>query len=55
VTVPDAAERFRYLSEESPESRAAFEAWLEKEVAARGFLNELGRPYAAKSVASMLR
>jgi hypothetical protein len=26
-----------------------------KELAARGFLNELGKPYAAKSVASMLR
>jgi hypothetical protein len=28
---------------------------LSKELAARGFLNELGKPYAAKSVASMLR
>jgi hypothetical protein len=26
-----------------------------KELAARGFLNERGKPYAAKSVASMLR
>ena len=26
-----------------------------RELAARGFLNELGKPYAAKSVASMLR
>jgi RimJ/RimL family protein N-acetyltransferase len=30
ATVPDAAERFRYLSEEPPESRTAFQAWLEK-------------------------
>src|SRR5262249_33982440 len=28
---------------------------ISKELAARGFLNELGKPYAAKSVASMLR
>src|SRR5262249_13072914 len=28
---------------------------LSKELAARGFFNELGKPYAAKSVASMLR
>ena len=28
---------------------------VSKELAARGFLNELGKPYAAKSVASMLR
>jgi hypothetical protein len=27
---------------------------VSKELAARGFLNELGKPYAAKSVASML-
>ena len=30
ATVPDAADRFRYLSEEPPESRAAFQMWLEK-------------------------
>ena len=30
ATVPDAADRFRYLSEEPPESRAAFQTWLEK-------------------------
>lgn len=29
-TVPDAAERFRYLREVPPESRAEFQAWLEK-------------------------
>ena len=29
ATVPDAADRFRYLSEEPPESRAAFQTWLE--------------------------
>ena len=29
ATVSDAADRFRYLSEEPPESRAAFETWLE--------------------------
>jgi hypothetical protein len=28
---------------------------VSKELAARGFLNERGKPYAAKSVASMLR
>jgi hypothetical protein len=28
---------------------------ISKELVARGFLNELGKPYAAKSVASMLR
>jgi hypothetical protein len=28
---------------------------VSKELAARGFFNELGKPYAAKSVASMLR
>ena len=28
--VPDAADRFRYLSEEPPESRAAFQTWLDK-------------------------
>ena len=28
---------------------------ISKELAARGFLNELGKPYAAKSVASMFR
>ena len=28
---------------------------VSKELATRGFLNELGKPYAAKSVASMLR
>ena len=28
---------------------------VSKELAARGFLNELGKPYAAKSVVSMLR
>jgi hypothetical protein len=28
---------------------------VSKELAVRGFLNELGKPYAAKSVASMLR
>ena len=28
---------------------------VSKELAARGFLNELGKPYAAKSVASMMR
>ena len=30
ATVPHAADRFRYLSEEPPESRAAFQTWLEK-------------------------
>ena len=30
ATIPDAADRFRYLSEEPPESRAAFQTWLEK-------------------------
>ena len=30
ATVPDAADRFRYLSEEPPESRAAFQTWLKK-------------------------
>jgi len=30
ATTPDASERFRYLSEEPPESRAAFQTWLEK-------------------------
>ncbi len=29
-TVPNAAERFRYLREEPPRSRADFQAWLEK-------------------------
>jgi RimJ/RimL family protein N-acetyltransferase len=29
-TVPDAAERFRYLREEPPESRADFQVWLER-------------------------
>ena len=28
---------------------------VSKELAAQGFLNERGKPYAAKSVASMLR
>jgi hypothetical protein len=28
---------------------------VSKKLATRGFLNELGKPYAAKSVASMLR
>jgi hypothetical protein len=28
---------------------------VSKELAARGFLNEFGKPYAAKSVASMRR
>ena len=28
--VPDAADRFRYLREEPPESRAAFQMWLDK-------------------------
>lgn len=30
ATVPDAADRFRYLSEEPPVSRSVFQAWLEK-------------------------
>jgi RimJ/RimL family protein N-acetyltransferase len=29
ATVPDAADRFRYLREEPPESRAAFQLWLQ--------------------------
>lgn len=32
-TVPDAAERFRYLSEYPPESRTAFQPWLESKAA----------------------
>jgi RimJ/RimL family protein N-acetyltransferase len=30
ATVPDAAQRFRYLGEYPPESRAAFQPWLDK-------------------------
>ena len=39
----------------SAQGWAAIIAWRVEELATRRFFNELGKPYAAKSVASMLR
>src|SRR5262245_46505649 len=55
VTRPEVVTLARKLRRRRPKTPQLSLRQVSKELAARGFLNELGKPYAAKSVASMLR
>ncbi len=54
-TRPEVVALARKLRRRRPKAGQLSLRDVSKELAARGFLNELGKPYAAKSVASMLR
>ena len=54
-TRPEVVALARKLRRRRPKGGQLSLRGVSKELAARGFLNELGKPYAAKSVASMLR
>ena len=54
-TRPEVVALARKLRRRRPEGGQLSLRGVSKELAARGFFNELGKPYAAKSVASMLR
>ena len=54
-THPEAVALARKLRRRRPKGRQLSLREVSKELATRGFLNERGKPYAAKSVASMLR
>ena len=54
-TRPEVVALARKLRRRRPKGGQLSLREVSKELAARGFLNELGKPYAAKSVASMLR
>ena len=54
-TRPEVVALARKLRRRRPKGGQLSLRGVSKELAARGFLNELGNPYAAKSVASMLR
>jgi DNA invertase Pin-like site-specific DNA recombinase len=54
-TRPDVVALARKLRRRRPKAGQRSLRDVSKELAARGFLNERGKPYAAKSVASMLR
>jgi DNA invertase Pin-like site-specific DNA recombinase len=54
-TTPEAVALARKLRRRRPKAGQLSLRDVSKELAASGFLNELGKPYAAKSVASMLR
>ena len=54
-TRPEVVALARRLRRRRPKGGQLSLRSVSKELAARGFLNELGKPYAAKSVASMLR
>ena len=53
-TRPEVVALARKLRRRRPKGGQLSLRGVSKELAARGFLNELGKPYAAKSVASML-
>jgi hypothetical protein len=53
-TRPEVVALARRLRRRRPKGGQLSLRGVSKELAARGFLNELGKPYAAKSVASML-
>src|SRR5262245_40060302 len=54
-TRPEVVALARNLRRRRPKTGQLSLREVSKELVARGFLNELGKPYAAKSVASMLR
>ena len=54
-TRPEVVALARKLRRRRPKGGQLSLREVSKDLAARGFLNELGKPYAAKSVASMLR
>ena len=54
-THPEAVALARKLRRRRPKGGQLSLREVSKELATRGFLNERGKPYAAKSVASMLR
>ena len=54
-TRPEVVALARRLRRRRPKGGQLSLRGVSKELAARGFFNELGKPYAAKSVASMLR
>jgi DNA invertase Pin-like site-specific DNA recombinase len=54
-TRPEVVALARKLRRRRPEGGQLSLRVVSKELAARGFFNEFGKPYAAKSVASMLR
>jgi hypothetical protein len=54
-TRPEVVALARKLRRRRPKGGQLSLREVAKELAARGFLNERGKPYAAKSVASMLR
>jgi hypothetical protein len=54
-TRPEVVALARSLRRRRPKAGQLSLRDVSKELAARGFLNELGKPYAAKSVASMMR
>jgi hypothetical protein len=54
-TRPEVVALARSLRRRRPKGGQLSLRGVSKELAARGFFNELGKPYAAKSVASMLR
>jgi hypothetical protein len=54
-TRPEVVALARKLRRRRPKGGQLSLRGISKELAARGFFNELGKPYAAKSVASMLR
>jgi DNA invertase Pin-like site-specific DNA recombinase len=54
-TRPEVVALARKLRRRKPKGGQLSLRVIASELAARGFLNEKGRPYAAKSVASMLR
>jgi DNA invertase Pin-like site-specific DNA recombinase len=54
-TRPEVVALARRLRRRRPKGGQLSLREVSKELAARGFLNELGKPYAAKSVASMMR
>jgi hypothetical protein len=54
-TRPEVVTLARSLRRRRPKGGQLSLREVSKELAARGFLNENGKPYAAKSVASMLR
>jgi DNA invertase Pin-like site-specific DNA recombinase len=54
-TRPEVVALARKLRRRRPKGGQLSLRGVSKELAARGFFNELGKPYAAKSVASMLR
>ena len=54
-TRPEVVALARKLERRGPKGGQLSLREVSKELAVHGFLNELGKPYAAKSVASMLR